>query len=563
MEQQPSLPTDPLKPVNKPTNWFLITTVGLVAVIFVLSGAVFYLWQKNNQPKVSETGNSLKPQVLVTHNPDAVVSPQPTSTLDQVQGDQQQAQPESYVNVDWLPAWVPIPEAKGQDTYTKRVKAGKIMDGKYKNFDLNIEMVQELGTSYRHYVDDNGALVYFDDAKVNIKIRGIDDLPETIELPGTSYTLKKNWIASDPYSEIKKDFKIFTDPKLGDVYLTDQGCFVVELPDHTAVSYDLVIPFVNKDTRALQVVFGDGATNADPYTYTRITGCGALCMYLAKMDETVLQPQARLAEAGKTSNGEALYAFIDTNAKELKTLYNDKNTVAYYNQNGNYEQLPQSKYTYAQFLQYHPLLYWKDPLGRWIEFKNDRFQIAAEMCKPVIYLYPQKSTDVTVQVAPNGGFSFTKPVYGSGWHVVAYPDGSIKNIADGKHYPYLFWEGIGLNYPEQDSGFVVDAANLGSFLSEKLAALGLRGKEVSDFKDYWTPRLQGLHKPYYQITFLKKEQMDELAPLKLSVNPNSVIRVMMTAKGLNEYKDIPEQQLPVPAERLGFTVVEWGGTVLR
>lgn len=561
-EQSSQTPINPqnLLPAKKSANWFLIITIGLGVVIVALAGAVFYLWQKNNPAPAPSTALNEPNRVVVVHDPNYI----PTSTqgqLNQVQSDQQQASPESYVSVNWLPAWVPL--AGDSNTGYSRVKVGKITAGKYQNFDLNIEMVQEMGVSYRHYVNDNGTLIYFDDQAVNIKIRGVDDIPDTIIFPGTNYTLKKNWVTGQPYSEIKKTFKVFTDPKLGDFYLTDNGCFVVELPDHTAVTYDYILPFVNKDTRALEVKYPDSSVNVDPYTYTRITGCGADCMYLATMDEQKLQPQVRLSEAGKLSDGEPMYGFIDPNAAELKSLYNDKNTVAYYNQGGNYEQLPKSKYTYAQFLNYHPLLYWKDPIGRWIEFKNDRFQIAAEMCKPVIYLYPKKATEMEVRVSPNGGFTFTKPVYNNGWHVVAYPDGTVKNIADGQKYPYLFWEGIGLNYPEQDAGFIVKYSELDSFLNIKLAAVGLAGREVQDFKAYWLPRMRGLKKAYYRITFLKKEQMDEIAPLGLSVKPNSVIRVMMTAKGLDAPENLTKQELPVPAKRAGFTLVEWGGTILR
>ena len=93
--------------------------------------------------------------------------------------------------------------------------------------------------------------------------------------------------------------------------------------------------------------------------------------------------------------------------------------------------------------------------------------------------------------------------------------------------------------------------------------MGLEGREAEDFVSYWLPRLTGLKKPYYKLTFLKKEQMDEIAPLKMTTEPTSVIRVMMTAKGLDKFEDLPAQELPVPSERKGFTLVEWGGVVLK
>lgn len=50
-------------------------------------------------------------------------------------------------------------------------------------------------------------------------------------------------------------------------------------------------------------------------------------------------------------------------------------------------------------------------------------------------------------------------------------------------------------------------------------------------------------------------------PLKITPKPDTVIRVMMQFKGVNNYKEIDEQKL-YKVERKGFTVVEWGGTEL-
>ncbi len=531
----------------------IISTVlaGIVVVLLVVIGFLLKQRSQLNQ----------NPNLPGGQTP----SEQSSSTPDQVKDDSQNVPQEGYITVDWLAKWEPSSIIPVQDPQnpTEEYKVGKVTSGEFKGQDLFMQIIPGLGTEYKHFVMQENRPVYLQDK--NILIHGIHDIPEQIDLPGTAYKLKKNWVANEYFSQLKPGIerKMFTHPTLGDVYLTQDGCFIVELPDHTAISYDLVLPFVNKEARSLKATFNDNTQSQDPYTYTRITGCGALCMYLARMEESELKPSQRLMEVGKTSNGETLYGLKDPQDPALKELYNDENTIPYYSDQGSWERTSKSKYTYEQFLSYRPLLYWKDPIGRWIEFKNDRFQIAAEMCKPVIYLYPQKETELSVKVYPNGGFTYTKPDYKNGWQVVAHPDGTIKNLADGLSYPYLFWEGIGLNYPAQDSGFVVSQKDLEGFLKAKLSLLGLRGREAEDFNAYWLPRLKGLHKPYYKITFLKKEQMDEIAPLDLSVEPTSVIRVMMTAKGLDAYENIPEQELPQPLARSGFTLVEWGGAVLR
>lgn len=569
MDGQNIPPSEASTKPSKATNWFAIACAGLLFVVSILGVAVIYLWQKQ-RGQLSLVDNSTPSQnVRVARNPYEPVPQQPATSTPAPNPpplNLEPPKPGNYIEIQWykdlIPATLKSKAVEDKGGGITRYKVGKVFTGGFAGKELYLEAIPGLGTEYKHYVLTNDVPVYLDDEKLLIK--GIDDLPETIAFVGTNYVLKKNWVAFKMYSDIKKLWKVFSDPKLGDFYLTDEGCFVVELPDHTAITYDFIISFVNKDTRELEVEFNDGSKNADPYTYTRIVGCGADCRYLAEVNEIKLNPQVRLKPAGKTSNGEELFELKDINAPELKTLYNDKNTVAYYNTGSSYEQLAKNKYTYGQFLSYRPLLYWKDPIGRWIEIKNDRFQIAAEMCKPVIYLYPKKPTELSVKVAPNGGFTFTRPLYNGGWQVLAYPDGTVKNFSNGKKYPYLFWEGIGLNYPAQEKGFVVKAGDLDKFFSQKLALLGLAGREARDFKDYWLPRLKGLNKPYYKISFLKKEQMDEIAPLQIGPDrPTSVIRVMMTAKGIDSFEALPAQELPLPQPRAGFTVVEWGGAVLK
>ena len=48
-------------------------------------------------------------------------------------------------------------------------------------------------------------------------------------------------------------------------------------------------------------------------------------------------------------------------------------------------------------------------------------------------------------------------------------------------------------------------------------------------------------------------------PLEFSTRPDTLIRVLMEFKVLDENKEIPEQQIKT-LERKGFSVVEWGGT---
>ena len=90
--------------------------------------------------------------------------------------------------------------------------------------------------------------------------------------------------------------------------------------------------------------------------------------------------------------------------------------------------------------------------------------------------------------------------------------------------------------------------------------LGLNYKERQEFIIYWLPRLESNN--YTYIRFLNREEIEELMPLKFSKTPDTLIRVMMAFKTLDEKIDVKEQKL-TPILRSGFTVVEWGGTEIK
>ncbi|MCL2634596.1 MAG: hypothetical protein FWD34_08810 [Oscillospiraceae bacterium] len=182
-------------------------------------------------------------------------------------------------------------------------------------------------------------------------------------------------------------------------------------------------------------------------------------------------------------------------------------------------------------------------------------------CKPVIYLYPEDVTDIKVLISfPNGGhFTATYPDYGNGWNVTAYPDGTLINHADGHEYSYLYWAGKGYPMWEFNEGFVVKGKDTAKFLQEKLSYLGMIPKEYNEFIVYWLPLMQ--NNEYNLITF-QTDLYEESALMLVSPTPDSMLRVFMAYKPLDNYIDIPEQELE-PFERHGFAVIEWGGTTVN
>ncbi len=184
---------------------------------------------------------------------------------------------------------------------------------------------------------------------------------------------------------------------------------------------------------------------------------------------------------------------------------------------------------------------------------------AAECGKPVIYLYPEQTTEVAVTLDPKGGFTKTEPAYGNGWSVTASPDGALVNHNDGQVYPYLFWEGRGGLYSAPEKYWVVAEAQVHEFLTDTLSTLGLNEKEIADFQEFWEPRMQG--SPYYKIGFWGNAVMDRLAPITVTPTPQTVIRLLMDYQPLESVIPSNPPQLPQTPVRNGFTVVEWGGVI--
>jgi hypothetical protein len=177
--------------------------------------------------------------------------------------------------------------------------------------------------------------------------------------------------------------------------------------------------------------------------------------------------------------------------------------------------------------------------------------------KPVIYLYPQEKTDVSVSLSYDGELEYTYPTYHDGWRVTAYPDGTLINKEDNQEYSYLFWEGISSGREfDLSEGFVVKGEDTAEFLQKKLSYMGLLPKEYNEFIVYWLPQMQD--NPYNLITFQGKAYTDS-AVLNISPKPDSMLRVFMTYKPLDQSIKIPGQKLTT-FQREGFAVIEWGGT---
>ena len=180
--------------------------------------------------------------------------------------------------------------------------------------------------------------------------------------------------------------------------------------------------------------------------------------------------------------------------------------------------------------------------------------------KPIIYLYPEKEMDVEVKLGNIDGVTTIYPKYNNGWKVKASPDGTLINKDNGRKLYSLYWEGK--NYPVkvEREGFVIKGEDTAKFLEEKLEILGLNEIESEEFIIYWLPKME--HNKYNYIRFATREKIDKYMPLEINPKPDTVIRIMMEFKGLNEKINVKEQKL-IREKRQGFTIIEWGGSLIN
>ena len=184
---------------------------------------------------------------------------------------------------------------------------------------------------------------------------------------------------------------------------------------------------------------------------------------------------------------------------------------------------------------------------------------------PVIYLYDDSGRDVNIKLDIRGELTETYPLYDerSGWNVTASPDGTLTD-PNGDTYRFLYWEAVlDMDY-DLSRGFCVRGCDTEAFLDEALSELGLNETEVADFKSYWLQFME--ENPYNVITFQTTAYTDA-AGLDVTPSPDVTVRINMLYYPSSEYVVMEPQDLagmnPSLEDRSGFTLVEWGGEVIR
>jgi TonB-dependent SusC/RagA subfamily outer membrane receptor len=180
--------------------------------------------------------------------------------------------------------------------------------------------------------------------------------------------------------------------------------------------------------------------------------------------------------------------------------------------------------------------------------------------KPIIYLYPTDRTKISLNIDFKGKLQTTFPKYENGWDLIGFPDGSIQDKKTKRYYNSLFWDGE-QNFPKEhynySKGFEISKNYLTEFLIQKLELIGLNNNETNDFIQFWLPILEKNELNF--IHFYVNEDYDLFSKNIVIPKPETSIRVFMEFYKIDKKIYIPEQIFK-KTNRIGFTLVEWGGS---
>jgi len=553
-----------------------ILLMALAGVLLVAIGGLggYFLNKKINQK-----------EVIVDNNPpiedSEIFDNEPTEeeiveTIDKIEWNE----PEEIENLKFFEE-----ENISKNEQAKYYKVGTIIDEKYKDGEIILVRAMPESTMYQpifyRFIRQDGNFfllkkysveLYDGDGLIRSKFNIDEDYTiSSLEYPKFIYGDRPRQILEEivglfgsntnEFFTTKNLKLVFEDEKLGNVYTTksvpvadqqltifDKYGFYLRAPDGTVKVYAYKPDFIDKDG-VPEITWSSGEKNKERYNYADSSGCGSL-NFISVVDEET-RSGLGLEEIGKNSKGDKIYGIASVDDSLLKETYKRSHTI--------FDGAEAKEVSYEEFIASRPLIFWEDPFGRLIKLEIQKFAPLAECGKPVIYLYPEETTKISVKVEPKGGMSYSDPEYNNGWEVISDTNSNITELRSGKVYPYLFWEGRGGIYESPKNGFVIKKEEVHSFLVEKLAKFGLNKKETADFIEFWEPRMQSA--PYYFVGFLGNDGMNQLAPLTIDPKPDTVIRILMDFSPLEKPINVRGYDIRTP-ERKGFTVVEWGG-VLR
>jgi len=398
-------------------------------------------------------------------------------------------------------------------------------------------------------------------------------VPEKINIDGVEFTVQQgmsfNWgtiFFADTYynsaeQEEGQSVEFFAETKYGPAFRglrdmsgskTQDLDYAIRLAGGLMVTLNYKPNFIGDD-RVPMISWLDGTTNENAYRTDGLGSCGGGGPEVMK--EPI--PMTSLQLAGYTLNQEPIYRVIDPNQYVITRLFTEGDIRSYYEYNQITKTTEKKQISKGDFIKENGVVVYVDKFGFQHVLTHTKYGPQAECGKPVVYLYPEKTTDVTVKL--DALVTVSDPIYGSGWEVTASPDGIL--TTKGKEYHSLFWDGYGNGeYPKLTEGFVVRTENTIPLMQEHLKTMGFNEKEIADFTEFWAPHMP--KEPYTRFSWIGTAGMENLAKIDIDPKPDTLIRAFIDFDGLEEPIEMNPQIIP-HYERNGFVATEWGGLLKR
>jgi hypothetical protein len=321
------------------------------------------------------------------------------------------------------------------------------------------------------------------------------------------------------------------------------------------VEYKANLPEYVGDDRVLKVIWNDtNEMNDEMYRVDGMGSCGGGGPEAAVTK--VMESDIRLV--GKTNTGLNVFVISNPNHPLISRVF-DATKGMFFDFSAGTGTAEENYLNREEFIELKGVVVVAEADGSQLIFTHGKYGPQAECGKPVVYVYPEVTTDVTVKV--DAYVTKSEPEYNpsEGWKATAHPDGTL--VVGGVEYENLFWDGYGNGlYNKPDAGVIVPTDTALEVMADNLRTIGFIETEIEDFVEFWADHLP--EEEYTRITWLLTKEMEELAHLSVEPRPDTLIRAFVDYEGVTEPYEIAPQELPT-FERRGYVVTEWGGLLRK
>ncbi|MGZ3809122.1 MAG: hypothetical protein ACXVCE_13625, partial [Bacteriovorax sp.] len=216
--------------------------------------------------------------------------------------------------------------------------------------------------------------------------------------------------------------------------------------------------------------------------------------------------------------------------------------------------------SYQEFIDFRPIVLWRDPLGRYQRFLREVI-IPPYLEEPLLYIYGKIGQRFQVTIKYPVQVQVSEPFYINHWSIEIGQQQKLIDLNTGKEHSSLFWEGQSLLLEEPTHGWLLESKTIREELQLILIRLGFNEKEQWDFLKYWVPRLK--KSKFYKVFLVDQKIIDHMAPVEIYPAPKKFLRFHFLFK-----EETDDSQRPIKPTQQDFFrdetfALEWSGFVYK